>query len=119
MNLCEAVFDFSEYGIKPYLKEIRNSDGWRFFTCDIEDQEENTYQIRFSFDGYSRFIVSVDKELRINRYKTVSVFSFYLIDDYMKLHYKSGSNFLKSSYDEGDRIDMDGFIVPSAELEVL
>lgn len=113
MDMCKAVFDFEEYGIKPYLKDIRLRSGRRSLCYFFEDSSGNEYQIRFSFDGYREFYIYVYAVFDFNKYK--EVFSVYFnlncSEGLMCLVYRSGFNFLKKSYNLGNLISVhDGHV---------
>lgn len=113
MDMCKAVFDFEEYGIKSYLKDIRLHSGRRALTYFFEDSNEIEYQIRFSFDGYREFYIYVYEVIDINRYKEVfsAHFNLNCSEGLMCLVYRSGFSFLKKSFNLGNLISVyDGHV---------
>lgn len=106
MEICKAVFDFEEYGIKPKLKDIKLHSGRRSLSYYFEDLDENEYKISFSYDGYSEFYIFVYLTISFNRYKEVSHVHFNLSysNGLMCLVYRSGCHFLKKAYELGDLV---------------
>ncbi len=116
MNMCKAVFDFEDYGIKPRLLNVHCClCGSKYIKCRIEDQEDNEYFIRFEFNGSHDFNIYVFELIEMGFIRRVAFHNFSLnyMDSFLVLVSCSGFNFLKKRLYVGDLVRIrDGYVIP-------
>lgn len=79
MNMCNAVFNFNEYGIKPKLKDIRCNQGWRFLSYYFEDSEDNEYKVEFCFSRPRGCLsVTINKVVDYKRLSAIKIYDYLL-----------------------------------------
>ncbi len=77
MEMCKAVFNFDEYGIKPYLKDIKFAYGSRFLSYYFEGSDNNEYEVKFSVIR-RRLMLTIYKEEDINTLSQIKLYVYHI-----------------------------------------
>lgn len=97
MEICDLVFDFEEFGIKPSLEDIEEFRGRLRLKYYFNDDAGNSYEALFLLYPEDQSIgISLFQEYDPFKWSTVGFALIRCFPDCLYLEYSSGINFLKS-----------------------